>query len=349
MNKTNIMELGHAARALVNDCMFLREGEELLITADTNTDWAVVQATAAAGLEAGARMCTALSAPSLMGRLGDSKIPETIKAAMGKCDVWIDCDWPYLGTSTAYEKVMASGRIRYMLLGNVDAAGFNRLYGKSKLKETFALQRKAAELIRKSRKGRITTERGTDFTFENDPDRPVNVRGLSEKPGYNSPLGLVSWAPIESSVRGTMKLEGVANPSHYSGILTEPVTLEIDGSIRDAKNGGREGRDFSEFLRSVSDGTYGGIAHLGLGLHTTAAVTGACFNEDIRVVGNGPIGFGYQFSDFKGAKPATRGGSAHPDALLTKLSLWLDGSLIVDKGEIVAPLELVQLVNNAMV
>ena len=68
----------------------------------------------------------------------------------------------------------------------------------------------------------------------------------------------------------------------------------------------------------------------------TAQVTGKCFNEDMRALGNNAVGFGLPWWE-------PGGGENHPDGVLMGQSVWIDNELIVENGRIVGgPEELVR-------
>ena len=83
-------------------------------------------------------------------------------------------------------------------------------------------------------------------------------------------------------------------------------------------------------LRRASGEGLGYIIHFTCGIHPAARYTGTCFLEDQRVLGYNAVGLGLPFW-------MPGGGENHPDAVLSKQSLWLDGEQIVKDGIIVGP------------
>ena len=80
-------ELAQGARKLVEDVMQTKAGEDLVITADTSSDWRVVEATAQAAYAAGARPTVVWyeSRPDAV-----MEPPGPVAGAVREADVWID-------------------------------------------------------------------------------------------------------------------------------------------------------------------------------------------------------------------------------------------------------------------
>ena len=113
-------------------------------------------------------------------------------------------------------------------------------------------------------------------------------------------------------------------------------------------NGERQFENFDDFtgalesvttLKRASGEGLGYIIHFTCGIHPAARYTGNCFLEDQRVPGYNAVGLGLPFW-------MPGGGENHPDAVLSKQSLWLDGDQIVKDGLIVGPPDLAELAQD---
>ena len=106
-----------AARNLVHDSFAVRSGEGVLITADTRTDTALLDALTAAVIDAGGQPIVAIS-PLLpyQGGLSDPFVPDTLRAAMAAADVWLDLCFPYHAGSSGHSAAMEAQRCRYGLI-----------------------------------------------------------------------------------------------------------------------------------------------------------------------------------------------------------------------------------------
>ena len=134
-------QASHGARVLVGDYLAVREGENLLLTADTASDMAAVDAILSAADEAGAKATVAIM-PQLpfQGALADPYIPEPVGAAAQSCDVWIDLAFPYLAGSHVHDQAIKAGRVRFVMITGLDGAGLACIYAGADQDLVYAVQ-----------------------------------------------------------------------------------------------------------------------------------------------------------------------------------------------------------------
>jgi len=98
-------ELGKAAYKLVSEMFKLKSGETFVITADTESDPRVVEATAAAAFAVGAKpMVIWTASPLGVGKAADPMLPvEALTAALKEADAWVEYNNKWLLYSTPYE------------------------------------------------------------------------------------------------------------------------------------------------------------------------------------------------------------------------------------------------------
>lgn len=328
-------ELAVAAQKLVKDVLKVSSGEEVVITADTSSDWGVVEATARAVAVVGGKPVVFLhQTPVGVGKAADPYLPtRSLKAVLSVADVWIEFNRNWLLYSTPYWEAMSVGRVRYICLVGMNADMMVRTIGRVNVGLLYDFQRKLAEVTRKSKHMRIKTPAGTDLEFENDPSRPVLVEGEVTGPGEYMLFGQVDWAPVEESINGVLVFDGSVWPPEELGLLKNPIKLYVkDGVVRRVE-GGLEARIFERWLKSFNDEKMFNVAHLSYGCNPGAKLTGNIL-EDERVWGVVEWGLGSQSSTFKGRLgPA----SSHTDGICLNPTLWGDGEKIIDNGEYVHP------------
>jgi len=85
-------ELAQAAHKLVSEMLKLKPGETIVITADTESDPRVVDATAAAAFAVGAKpMVIWTASPLGVGKAADPMLPgEALAGALSKADAWVE-------------------------------------------------------------------------------------------------------------------------------------------------------------------------------------------------------------------------------------------------------------------
>jgi len=321
-------ELAYAADKLMSELLVVRSGEEVLITADTATDEGVVAAVMSAAKRSGARP-TVLVIPRLplQGLLADPFVPEPVGHAAGACDAWMDLTWPYLAGSTASDHALAPGRVRYALGGDLGRESFVRLFARDDLQQVHALCDAFAELLVPGTPCRFTNDQGGDVEFRLGEADPAPMRAT--QPGMFFMPGSVVLAPDESTVKGLIPLDAVFH-EHYTRPRST-IMLEVDGKIQRVTGGDEDGLILERALRRAAGGSdLGHIIHFTCGVHPGARYTGDSFIEDSRVFGYNAIGMGRPFW-------AEGGGENHPDGVMVRTSLWVDGEQIVRDGTIVAP------------
>jgi leucyl aminopeptidase (aminopeptidase T) len=322
--------LARTAHFVLRDVLCLRPGETLVITADTATDPRPARALAATARAAGG-LPTVVTMPQLpfQGALSDPFIPEPVAESVRACDVWLDLTFPYMSGSCAHAAAMTSNRVRSLNLLDLGAGGIVRLFGTVDFDRLFALQDALDALIAAAvgREGRVRSPRGTDVRFTIAKPATRKLRHI-DRPGTYTPPGSAVIYPEPDSVRGMVVIDAAFH-EHYT-ILRSPITLTVDGRIRDVSGGGADLRILDRALRRAGGGAYGSIIHFSHGFHPAARFTGRSFNEDIRVQGHDAIGFGIPWW-------LPGGGENHPDGVVTMHSLWIDGEPIADNGALVAP------------
>jgi len=328
-------ELAVAAQKLVKDVLKVSSDEEVVITADTSSDWSVVEATARAVAVVGGKPIVFLhQTPVGVGKAADPYLPtRSLKAVLSVADVWIEFNRNWLLYSTPYWEAMSAGRVRYICLVGMNADMMVRTIGRVNVRLLYDFQRKLAEVTRKSKHMRVKTPAGTDLEFENDPSRPVLVEGEVTGPGEYMLFGQVDWAPVEESINGVLVFDGSVWPPEELGLLRNPIKLYVkDGVVRKVE-GGSEAGIFEKWLKSFNDEKMFNVAHLSYGCNPGAKLTGNIL-EDERVWGVIEWGLGSQSPTFKGKLgPA----SSHTDGICLNPTVWGDEEKIIDNGEYVHP------------
>ena len=107
-------DIAHAAQVLVRDQFCIQAGETVIVTADTATDRAAIEAILAAAAGVGAKAMLILSAQlPYQGKLADPYIPDALASAAADSDAWFDMTFPYMAGSSAHDRAMKAGRTRY--------------------------------------------------------------------------------------------------------------------------------------------------------------------------------------------------------------------------------------------
>ena len=335
MNCFPSSHVDQAANVLVEDQMFVKAGENVVITVDTATDSVSANAIFSAVHRLGAKPVL-LCFPQLpfQGTLADPYVPEPLATAVKECDVWIDLCFPYLAGSHTHDEAMKTNRLRYLLCADANPGSLIRLYGKVDLDNLFKVQVGFDRLMSQAegKRCRITSKQGMDVNFTIAKPGYEKLR-RADRPGLNVPPGSGMIYPEPKSVCGTVVIEAVFHEYYTSQM--PPMRLEVDGRIKELDGGGSERKVMDRALIRAGGGQYGYVIHFTYGFHP-AARPHACLMEDIRVSGNNAIGFGLPWWE-------PGGGENHPDGIASMQSIWLDDELIVENGKLVHPRELAEV------
>ena len=327
------MDFREAAYKLANEILKIKENENVVVTADSGSDWKVVEAVTGAVelLKAKVLVLYHPMAPHV-GKAADPYLPlKLMNGALKNSDVWIELNKGWLLYSTPWDNAMAQGTIRYVCLVGMTEDMLIRTIGEVDVPGLLKFQKVLAEITGKTRKMRIVTPAGTEVEFENDAKRPVLAEGDVQGPGEYMLFGQVDWAPIEETINGAIVFDGSVWPPQ--GLLKTPITLEIEGGSVKRIKGKKEAKIFERWLRSFKDLNMLKIAHISYGCNPGAKLTGNIL-EDERVWGVVEWGLGNQAESFKGNVGIA---SSHTDGICLNPTVIGDGVEIIKNGEYTHP------------
>jgi 2,5-dihydroxypyridine 5,6-dioxygenase len=327
--------VSRAATKLLKNLMKVQEGETVAVTCDTESDWAFALEVERAATGLGAKpLLLRNSAPPHVGRAAEPFLPlASLSGAVANSDVWIELNGKWLLYSSVYEEAMKARRTRYVCLVGMNRDMAVRCVGNVDVPRVLEFQRRLRKITEGCRSMHYTTPAGTDVSFENDPRRPVLVEGDVSGPGEYMLLGQVDWAPVEESINGVIVYDGSVNPPDELGLLKEPLRLRVsEGRIRSVE-GGRSGRIYQKWLKSMGDENMYTFAHVSYGCNPGAKLTGNVL-EDERVWGVLEWGIGNQSETFRAKNTKA---VSHSDGITLKPTLEGEGELIIRNGRYVHP------------
>jgi 2,5-dihydroxypyridine 5,6-dioxygenase len=239
--------------------------------------------------------------------------------------------WMY---SEGHNEVLASGTRTFMLMDPVPT--LRRLVPSD---EVIARGYAGGKRMAAAGELRVVDEHGTDLVMRKDGRNAMVAAGVSDRPGRWDHWGgaMVGTAPLEHSAEGTL----VVQPGDViMGLLRRveaPVTLTFrEGRITDV-SGGYDAKLLRDLLDSFGDDGAYRLSHVNWGIDHRASwnVVGMDIESlwgtvDVAI-GRNMFTSPDEFSGFGGDNWSL----VHCDIGMLDKSLYLDGELIVDKGEIV--------------
>lgn len=206
-------------------------------------------------------------------------------------------------------------------------------------------------IMEKAEEIRITSDAGTDLVMSKKGRKGHKQTGIVDEPGMwdNYGFGLVACAPLEDSAEGKLVLDagdssGQVPFGDRHRINPEPIELTFKaGKIVDI-SGGHTALMLRRYLeQNGNDGAYR-IAHVGWGTHKKAVWGGGyrfTHADWESYYGCIMMHFGVNIFDtpyrFSGLGGATAPPGIHWGGSILNCNFYLDGELIVKKGNIVHP------------
>lgn len=310
-------ELETAVRTVVQRCLAVQPGENVLVVADpTRVD--IGEALMRAAIEAGGD-AVLLTLPPRPER--GTEPPPPVAAAFAACDVFLAPCLPSLSHTKARNAASANGA-RGATLPGVERDMFARLMS-AQFDEMAARSAKVADLLTASDEARFTCPKGSDFSFDLHGRTAISDDGdLTARGAFgNLPCGEGFISPAGGS--GTL----VATTVGHFGKSEELVTLTAEeGAVVEAT--GELGIQLLAHLdRYGPDGRH--LAELGVGTNERAQLTGVLL-EDEKLLGTVHVAFGAS-----AAIGGTVNVPVHEDCVVLDPTLHIGDTLVVDAGRFV--------------
>ena len=334
-------ELGRAADIVARDLFALKPGETFIITADTESDSHVVDATARAAFAIGAKpMVIWTASPLGVGEAADPMLPvEALTGALKGADAWVEYNNQWLLYSTPYNVATRENKkLRYLCLVGMNPDMMTRCIGRIDFAALQEFQETFSKMLSETKHLRITTPAGEDLQYDHAPGIPIRCRmGYANKPGSEMLAGQISSTPDFDSIEGTIVFDGSLVPP--CGKLEEPIRLTIEEGTIVKVEGGAQAREFETWMNSFNHPQMKRLAHLSYGVNPGAKLTGDIV-EDERVWGSTEWGIGSVPAST--VPPDGFPAPSHCDGICMNSSVWLDDEQVLDEGTFVEP-QLVRL------
>ena len=325
--------LATSAKMVVETCMDIRRGENVLIVCDPTTG-EIGQALHEAVTKRSERVLLIVMPK---GRHHGEEPPSPVASLMRQQQVIIAPTRYSLTNTKAVRQALKEGARVATMPGMTEemfthggmSANFNEI------------KRKISNLgpyLRRRRIINVKSEQGTDITFEvNWREWKLDDNGICNRPKMltNLPAGKAFIMPREGSMNGKVIIDG----SWDATLLDEEIELEIEnGIVIDVKGGTTAANIRQEFgevartLRSKDRENVWTIAEFGFGVNDQARLGGNVL-EDEKRLGTCYIAIG--------DNTALGGNSSvgiHIPGVLKSPSVWLDDTQILDKGSFILEL-----------
>jgi leucyl aminopeptidase (aminopeptidase T) len=312
-------DLERAVRAVIHDCMGVREGEEVLVVSNPSTLGLAERLRGEAG-RAGADGVLALMAE----RAGHgTEPPAGVAAAMRVADVVLAPTAQSLSHTVARREATEAGA-RIASLPEVTEEMLARVMG-ADMDELRRRGEVVAGVLSAGSEARITCRNGSDLRLGLEGREAIADAGDLSEPGAfgNLPCGEGFIAPVEGTAEGTLVVDGTIAAI---GRVEQPTALTVERGYLTAATGAA-GERLLELLEPHGADAMN-VAELGIGTNEKATVSGNLL-EDEKILGSAHVAFGAS---------AAIGGTVqvpiHIDCVVLRPTVAVDGEEIVRDGEL---------------
>lgn len=303
--------------AVVEDCLKIRSGETVAIITDPPKRVIAERLT-----EAGRRVGADVAFVEISERpTHGSEPPANVGELMVGSDVVLAPTTKSLSHTAARKRASEAGA-RIATMPDIDQATLERAMSA----DPAGLRRRSralAELLTTGDHVHITSEAGTDVTFEISGRDGLSDDGDLGSPGSfgNLPPGEGFIAPLEGRTQGKIVFDGSIWPL---GLLDEPLVAHIaDGFVTSFE--GSRADEFEATLAPQGRDAFA-VAELGIGTNDAARLSGNVL-EDEKIMGTIHVAFGDNHS-FGGTIRV----SSHQDGIVLKPTVEVNGKVVLEGG-----------------
>jgi len=315
-------DLARAVSAVVNECLGIRAGENVLVIANPATLGLGEMLRGEAG-RAGADAVLALMTERATHA---AEPPAPVAAAMREADAVLAPTVQSL-SHTASRKAASEAGARIATLPGVSEEILARVMS-ADLEGLRRRGRAIADALNAGSEARLTCPNGSDLRMGLEGRTAIPDAGELSAPSAfgNLPCGEGFISPDDRASEGTLVVDGSIATL---GLVSEPVRMTVvDGRLTEAS--GAQGKALLDLLRPHGEEATT-IAELGIGTNEKAQLTGNII-EDEKLLGTAHVAFGA--SQAMGGRVQV---PVHLDCLVMKPTVTVDGTEIVRDGELLVP------------
>jgi leucyl aminopeptidase (aminopeptidase T) len=308
---------------LLDRCLAVRRGEQVLLVADDGTDAAVLEVLVE-GIQrrGGVAEIARMPVPALPG----SEPPEVVAALMLEAGAVIELTSLFIGSSLARRRATERG-VRYLAMPGVRLDTFR---DDGPLAVDFDAIRGDAERVGaawgEADRYRVTTPEGTDLRGSVRGRLGRVLHGLARYPGdYMAPPDIeAGTAPVEGSSSGIVVIDADLL-FMGQGPLPEPVVIHVADGEMVGLEGAEAGR-LREMLDRCGDARMANLAEVSMAFNPAGRVCGVPMETE-SARGTAHVALGNSMA-YGGVIDAV----AHLDCVMRDASLELDGRPVMVAG-----------------
>jgi leucyl aminopeptidase (aminopeptidase T) len=311
------------ARRILEQCLNVQPGEELLVLSDTTTV-AIGEVFALVGHEMGAEVTMVAYAPR--GRHGE-ELPAIVAAAMAASSAIVAPTSFSVNHTDARARASAAGARLIFMPDVVEEVFRNGSLDVDFVAQSEVIARVAAVLESGSH-ACVRSPLGTKLDIDIEGRHPVPQTGICHAPGSISPPPCieVAVAPVEGSTRGVMYVDAAVVPG---GPCQEPIELTFDGGRIVEIKGAADADKLRVLLASYDDPNIYCAVEMGMGMNPHARIGASSSTEDEAELGTMHIGIGNGITF--GSSIRAKG---HCDLVMRDAIIEVDGCTVLSDRQV---------------
>ncbi len=328
--KIKIEDLLESAKQVTHTCMDIRRGENVLIVCDPTTG-EIGQALHQTATERSDRVLLIVMPK---GRHHGEEPPSPVANLMRQQQIVIAPTRYSLTHTRAIRTALKEGARVATMPGLT-----NEMFINGGMTADFEEIKKnlsnLSGVLRRKKLVHVKDSNGTDVEFEiSSKDWKLDDNGICNRPRMitNLPAGKAFVMPKEGTMNGTIVIDG----TWESTLLEEPLELTIEnGIVIDIKGDSTAAQIRQQFgeaasrLRSRDRESVWTVAEFGFGMNPNARLTGHVLEDEKR---QGTCYFSIGDNTSLGGTASV---GIHIPGVITKPSVWLDDSQLLDNGEFI--------------
>ncbi|MDE0170270.1 MAG: hypothetical protein OXS29_12275 [bacterium] len=310
---------------VLDSCLQVRPGEEVLLLTDEGTDPEVVT-----GLTEGisSRGAVPLAARMPMPHIPGSEPPRAVAAALLSAGAAIELTSLFVGSSKARQRASAAG-VRYLAMPGVQLGTFRDA---GPLTVDFDSQRALAKVVGAAwdhgSRFRLTSAAGTDLQGSIEARAGRVLDGIARADGqYMAPPDIeAGTAPVEETTTGVAVIDGDLL-FMGKGPLPEPVVMYFEAGRMVGVEGTHKDR-LIEMMSRCDDDRMVNLAEVSMGLNPLGTICDVPMETE-SALGTAHIALGNSIA-YGGTVDAV----AHLDCVMANATLEIDRRVVISNGEL---------------
>lgn len=330
----SVVTLIKGARLVVEDCMKVKSGDNVLIIADSE-HFLEAQTLSGAVYAVGGQPVIADVTSQVTAAMASMKVsmepPANLAAAMVKSDVILiktGMEWAnrFAHVNPVRQSCEAGAKIASV---EEEMGGWDLT--REDIAEIVNRTERIIEVMKGAKKVRVTSANGTDFRLSLEGRialKVVPVKGKGEMMGPIPLWGEVAYAPVENRTEGKLIFDGIMLGVGVPGSLKSPIELTLKGGRAVEIKGGDEAKRLREVIEG-SDKNANVIGEFAIGT-SEKEIYGS--PSEKGMLGTMHCALGDNSHCYPGGQNVSR---LHLDGTTREVTIEVDGKLIMKSGKLV--------------